>query len=206
MELPMKKNTLNAIVDALLVITMVAVAFMGVLLGFFVGRGNVPQAQKYLWGLHRHDWGDVHLIFSLILVGLVILHFILHIGWARQTSKRLLGLHWAVSLLILLVITAGVLWLSIVWKRSHLGDWEHEGPGPGLGRGRGLRLEEDRGFRRGQGRGGARGTETGPGFRRESGQNESESQLSEPEGETGFGPGEGRGRGWRGGLQRETDL
>lgn len=146
--LVMKKNTFNAIVDALLVIAMLGVMFVGVLLGFFVGRGDVPQVRKYLWGLHRHDWGDIHLIFSLVLVGLVILHFILHIAWARHTSKRLLGLHWVVTLIILFIITAGILFGSITWKRAHPGDWAHE---QGLGRGR--LHEEGEGFRRGEGRG-----------------------------------------------------
>ena len=149
----MRKSTLNAIVDALLVVSMVSVAFMGVLLGFFVGRGDVPQAEKYVWGFHRHDWGDLHLIFSLILVGLVILHFVLHIDWLRRTSRRLLGLHWVVSLLILLVITAGILFAFIGLKRAHPGDWEHEELRSGEGRGRGLHPEEGKGLRRGGGRG-----------------------------------------------------
>ena len=153
----MKKSTLNAVVDALLVISMLTTAFIGVLFGFFIGRGAVPQAEKYLWGLHRHDWGDLHLIFSLILVGLVILHFILHIDWARRTSKRLLRLHWVVSLVILFLITAGILYVSIILKTAHRGDWADDEEGLGRGRGRGVRLEEvgghGRGFGRGEGRG-----------------------------------------------------
>jgi len=157
MEVAVRKSTLNAIVDALLVVAMISVAFMGVLLGFFIGRGNVPQAEKFLWGLHRHDWGDLHLMFSLILVGCVILHFVLHIDWVRRTSRRLLGLHWVLSLLILLAITAGILFASIALKRAHLGDWEHEERGLGEGRGRGLRLEEGKDLGRGGGRGEGRG-------------------------------------------------
>lgn len=153
----LRTSTLNVIVDALLVISMVSVMFMGTLLGFFIGRGAVPQAEKYLWGLHRHDWGDLHFIFSLILVGLVVLHFILHVGWARRTSKRLLRLHWIVSLVILLAITAAILYASIVWKRAHPGDWAHEDEALRGGRGRDLGLEEGRGLGRGEGRGLGRG-------------------------------------------------
>lgn len=141
----MKKSTLNAVIDVLLLIAMLSVVFIGVLLGFFIGRGAVPAAEKYLWGLHRHDWGDLHLIFSLILVGLVILHFILHIDWARRTSKRLLRLHWVVSLVILFVIAAGILYVSIILKSAHRGDWNHDEEGRGLGRGFGPREGRGRG-------------------------------------------------------------
>ncbi len=147
----MRKSTLNAVVDVLLLVSMASVVFMGILFGFFIGRGAVPQAEKYLWGLHRHDWGDLHLIFSLILTGLVILHFILHVDWARRTSRRFLRLHWVVSLVILFLIAAGILYASIILKRLHPGDWDDDEEGLGKGRGRGLRLEEDRGLGRGFG-------------------------------------------------------
>jgi hypothetical protein len=153
----MKKSTWNAIVVGLMVIVMLSVVFIGILLGFFVGRGSVPQAEKYLWGLHRHDWADLHLIFSLILVGLVVLHFILHVGWVRAISKRFLRLHWLVSLLILLVIAAGIVYGSIAWKRARPGDWERQEPRREEGRGRGRLPGEERGFGGGQGRGLGRG-------------------------------------------------
>jgi len=149
----MKKSALNVMVDALLVIAIFSVAFMGILLGFFVGRGSVPQAEKYLWGLHRHDWGDLHLIFSMALVGLVVLHFFLHVGWVRSTSKRLLGLHWLASLAVLLLIAAGILCGAILLKRAYPGRWGDEERGPGKGGGRGTRLEEGRGAGRDEGRG-----------------------------------------------------
>jgi len=148
-----KKSSWNAIVDALLVISLVSVAFIGVLMGFFIGRGRVPQAEKYLWGLHRHDWGDLHLIFSLILVGLVLLHFILHIDWIRRMSKRCIGLHWLVTLVILFAIAGGIFYASIALKRAHPGSWNDEEQGLGKGMGRGPRLDEGKGFQRGEGRG-----------------------------------------------------
>jgi len=150
----MKKAHLNAIVEAVLVVVMLIVMFIGVLLGFFIGRGAVPQAEKYLWGLHRHDWGDLHLIFSLTLVGLVILHFILHMSWIRSMSKQCLRLHWLVTLLILLIIAAGILWACVAIKRAYPGRWQHEERGLGPGRGRGRELEEGENLRPGEGRGG----------------------------------------------------
>jgi hypothetical protein len=154
----MKKSTVNAIVDALLVISLLGVLFQGILLGFVIGRGSVPPEQKFLWGLHRHDWGDLHRIFSLAFIGLAILHFILHINWVSCMSKRCVGLHWAATLGILVIIAAGILYGSIVLKRAHPGRWGDEEGLRGQGRGQGLRQQEGfpapgEGRRGGQGRG-----------------------------------------------------
>lgn len=159
----MKKAHWNAIVDALLLVMILVVMFIGILLGFFIARGGGPQAEKYLWGLHRHDWGDLHLIFSLTLVALVTLHFILHMGWIWSMSKQCLGLHWLVTLLILFVLAAGIVTASVAIKRAYPGPYgeEERGFGPGGGRGRqyeqeGLRPGEGTGQRRGGGEGGGR--------------------------------------------------
>lgn len=150
----MKKAHWYAIVDALMVVVMLTVLFIGVLLGFFIGRGAGPQAEKYLWGLHRHDWGDLHLIFSLTLVALVILHFILHMGWIRCMSKQCLGLHWLVTLPILFVLAAGIVAASVAIKRAYPGPYGQEERGFGPGRVR--RVEDPTGAPRGERRGGAR--------------------------------------------------
>ncbi len=150
----MKKANWNAIVAALLVVVILVVMFIGILLGFFIARGDGPQAEKYLWGLHRHDWGDLHLIFSLTLVALVILHFILHMSWIRSVSKQCLGLHWLITLLILVTLAAGILWASVAIKRAYPGRYEQEERGFGPG---GVRSVEDpSGAARGERRGGAR--------------------------------------------------
>lgn len=166
----MKKAHWNAIIDALLVVVMLIVLVIGILLGFFIDWGGGPEAQKYLWELHRHDWGDLHLYFSLTLVALVILHFILHLSWIRCMSKQCLRLHWLVTLLVLIILAAGILWASFAIKKAYPGGYEQEerGLGPGGG-GRGRQLEQEglvpgeglgRGLRGGGGRsGGGRGRE-----------------------------------------------
>ena len=150
----MKKANWNAIVGALLVVVILVVMFIGILLRFFIARGGGPQAEKYLWGLHRHDWGDLHLIFSLTLVTLVIIHFVLHMSWIRSMSKQCLGLHWPMTLLMLFLVAAGILAVSIAIKRAYPGAYgqEERGFGPG-----GVRSVEDpSGAPRGERRGGAR--------------------------------------------------
>jgi len=139
----MKKANWNGIVVALLVVVILVVMFIGILLGFFIARASGPQAEKYLWGLHRHDWGDLHLIFSLTLITLVVIHFILHMIWIRSMSKQCLGLHWVMTLLILLLLAAGIVTASVAIKRAYPGRYEQEEKGFGPGRGRGSQYRQE---------------------------------------------------------------
>jgi hypothetical protein len=159
----MKKAHWNAVVDALLLVMILVVMFIGILLGFFIARAGGAEAEKYLWGLHRHDWGDLHLIFSLTLVALVILHFILHMGWIRFMSRQCVHLHWLVTLVFLAVLAAGIVWASVAIKRAYPGPYgeEERGFGPGGGRGRQYQQE---GLRPRDGTG--RGQRAGGGGRR----------------------------------------
>jgi len=100
-----------------MVAVMLVVMFIGILLGFFIARAGGPQAEKYLWGLHRHDWGDLHLYFSLTLVALVIVHFILHMNWIRCMSKQCLRLHWLPMLLLLVILWASVAELDVIVEK-----------------------------------------------------------------------------------------
>jgi len=113
----MKKNTLRAIVDALLFVCLLSSTFIGVLLAFFIGEGRTPKLPKVLWGLHRHDWGDIHLWFSLGMVGLVVIHLILQIPWLRGTSKKLTRLHWILALAILTALSGASLYGFACLKR-----------------------------------------------------------------------------------------
>lgn len=153
----MKKSHWNAIVDALLVVVMLIVLAIGILLGFFIDWGGGPEAQKYLWELHRHDWGDLHLYFAIALVGLVILHFILHISWIRSMSKQCLHLHWLVTLLVLIILAAGILWASIAVKKAYPGGYEQEERGLGSGGGGRGRQSGEEGLRPGGGGGRGQG-------------------------------------------------
>lgn len=92
----MRKPTQNLIVDAA---AFVAVALM--LGSGFVLRYSLPPgsgsptgahgggAREYLtvWGLTRHEWGDLHYWFSLALMGLLALHLVLHWQWISSMVR-----------------------------------------------------------------------------------------------------------------------
>jgi hypothetical protein len=73
---------------------MCSIAFLGLLLAFVIPKGNVHSSQKYFLGLHRHDWGDIHLYLSLCLVVLLIFHIWFNWTWIVQSTKRYFDNRW----------------------------------------------------------------------------------------------------------------
>jgi len=98
------RTAVNYVVDTLLAILFLAIAFIGILMGFFIPKGEeAPGYEKVLWGLQRHAWGDLHLYFSLAFVALVIVHLALHWDWLKANASRRLPrslIAWVVMVLI----------------------------------------------------------------------------------------------------------
>ncbi len=85
------KPKLNFIIDALMFLVMMAMAGLGFLMKYVLIPGK-SRWVKYgrnvdltLLSWDRHDWGDLHLYLGFTLLGLLILHIILH--W-----KQIVGL------------------------------------------------------------------------------------------------------------------
>jgi len=87
----MRRASIHYIVDGLLLLDMLGLAFIGVLLGFVIPSGGGPHGEKYLWGLHRHQWGNIHMVLSIALLALVVLHLVLHWNWIRCMTRELFG-------------------------------------------------------------------------------------------------------------------
>jgi len=105
------KNVLNYIIDTLIAILFFALAFIGILLGFFIPKGSeAPGYEKYLWGLHRHSWGDLHLYISLAFIVLVLLHIILHWDWLMSCTRRRFPRSFIVWILIVLAASVLLVW------------------------------------------------------------------------------------------------
>jgi amino acid transporter len=117
----MDRSKLNYIIDALMFIAVIAIGIVGLLLGFVIPTGEAPQSEKYLWGLHRHDWGNLHLCLSLTFLALFIIHIILHWPWIRTTTTKYLGgvkMLWAFVIIPVLLLL--LLWLFFPddWKQE----------------------------------------------------------------------------------------
>jgi hypothetical protein len=97
----MSKTTWKYLVAALLFVDICSVAVLGLLLAFVIPSGGGPSEAKFFLGLHRHDWGDIHLTLSLILLGLVIWHVWLSWDWVVAVTKKFFGEKWRNALWIM---------------------------------------------------------------------------------------------------------
>ncbi len=75
----------------MLFIDISSIAALGLLLGFVIPRGNAFQSDKYFLGLHRHQWGDIHLYLSLFLLVLLVIHIWFNWTWIVQSAERYFG-------------------------------------------------------------------------------------------------------------------
>jgi hypothetical protein len=94
----MKKNSLKYIIDTILFIDICSIAVIGLLLAFVIPEGKSSQASKYFLGLHRHDWGTIHLYLSILLLVLLIFHLWFNWTWIVQSTKRYFGNKWKIAL------------------------------------------------------------------------------------------------------------
>ncbi len=80
----MIKAKLNLMIDALLLLCLAAIAGIGLLMNYVL----VPGFQRweiygrnvdlFFWGMDRHEWGAIHYVLARILLGLLVLHLVLH--------------------------------------------------------------------------------------------------------------------------------
>jgi hypothetical protein len=83
---PMKRLFDNLFIDLCAATLMVGMAATGYILRFPLPPGSNKSLS--LWGLTRHQWGDVHFWISLALLGIILLHVVLHRQWLVITMRR----------------------------------------------------------------------------------------------------------------------
>ncbi len=79
-----QKSKLNIIIDIILLVLLVLMAGVGFLIKYALLPG-IQRNSKFganinleVLGMDRHQWGNIHLIISIIFIALIILHIILH--------------------------------------------------------------------------------------------------------------------------------
>lgn len=100
----MKRTTINMVIDATAFIAFALLVSTGLLVRYQLphgsgdpthgGFGRAAQARPVtlLWGLSRHDWGDIHYWIALTLMAILAVHVVLHWKWivyvvrGRQTD------------------------------------------------------------------------------------------------------------------------
>jgi hypothetical protein len=118
----MKRLFDNLVIDLIAAALMVGMAATGYILRFPLP----PGSNKYLslWGLTRHQWGDVHFWIGLALLGVILLHVILHWQWVAVSVRRKLsaakpasGSAWLSGLMTLVVL--GAMLTVFAWAAHH---------------------------------------------------------------------------------------
>jgi len=95
---------------------MVGIVLIGLLMGFVIPEGRLgPGQSKFFLGVHRHQWGDIHLWLSLAFTALVVVHIVLAWSWFIGKAKSLFGKAWRPVLgltLVAAVLIPVIFWLS----------------------------------------------------------------------------------------------
>jgi hypothetical protein len=136
----MKRTTLNFWTDALAFIGFAFLTTSGILLRYQLPPGSgrmeamgggqraLEKPVSVLWGLTRHEWGDVHYYVALGLMAVLAFHLVLHWKWIVcvtqgkpvEGSGYRLGLG-VIGLVAVLLLAAAPLFVpSIQVPRSHL--------------------------------------------------------------------------------------
>jgi len=83
----MKRNTVNFVVVVVTALVMFGMVATGLVVRFVLPPGS--GSRRALWGLGRHDWGDLHFWLAIGIGVLVLIHIALHWQWVCATALRL---------------------------------------------------------------------------------------------------------------------
>lgn len=91
------KGKLNFIIDVLMFLLLAAITGLGFLMKYVLipGKDRVAHFGRfvdlYFLGLDRHEWGGLHLILGFVLLGLLVLHIVLHWNSIQCLFRRLIN-------------------------------------------------------------------------------------------------------------------
>lgn len=75
----MRKSSANFLVDAVAFAAFVFLTATGVLVRYVLPPGSGHFSR--LWGMDRHEWGQIHFWIAVVLMGALALHLFLHWRW-----------------------------------------------------------------------------------------------------------------------------
>lgn len=106
----MKKENLNFVIDAVALVIFILLVSTGLLMSYVLPPGSGHFSE--LWGMDRHEWGQLHFWIAIVLIIVIAIHLFLHWKWifhivkGRQREKVGIRVALLVAGLIILGIVA----------------------------------------------------------------------------------------------------
>ncbi len=82
----MKRSTANVLIDTVAAICLLGMIGSGYILRFPLPPGT--NKRLMLWGLSRHEWGDVHFWTAILLLAVLLIHLMLHWDWIVSVARK----------------------------------------------------------------------------------------------------------------------
>jgi hypothetical protein len=121
----MNRSHTNLIVDAVAFAAFVLLAATGILMRYVLPPGSGHFST--VWGMDRHEWGQIHFWIAVILTGVLTLHLLLHWSWIVGMIRG--RAHQASAVRIALAII-GLLALAGITAAPFLAQVEYNGEPP----------------------------------------------------------------------------
>jgi hypothetical protein len=85
----MRRQILNLVINTAALLVMLAMIATGFLLKWVLPPGSRGGQGLQLWGMTRHEWGDLHFWLAVSLLSLLLVHVALHWAWVCALVARL---------------------------------------------------------------------------------------------------------------------
>lgn len=82
----MTRTQWNLLIDTLALLAFLIMLSSGWIMQFDLPHGSPAQGWNVL-GWDRHGWGELHEVASMLFIGLLVAHFVLHWEWVLCMSK-----------------------------------------------------------------------------------------------------------------------
>ena len=128
-EKSMSRSKFNFIIDVVMFVVMLGLIWTGILIWTVLPSGPRGGQGLILWGLNRHEFGDIHMYLGIAFLILSGLHLWLHWGWfacklttmikttnSQNMQKR--KIHAMIIIFVILILTIASLFLAKIQVAS----------------------------------------------------------------------------------------
>ncbi len=135
----MKKTQVNFVLNLSAFYILVLMISTGLLMEYVLLPGSRGGQGLSLFGMNRHDWGDIHFYLSIAFIAAMLLHIVLHWNWIRSLFTK--NFSSKTTLTFLFVMITSLLFIGAPFFLPIEKDAELANSGRGLFREHGIERE-----------------------------------------------------------------